>query len=407
MAAAAVKPETPGTGTDVARIPEHPIVTLLDREEARRRILPMLAGQSYERVMVEAYLAVRQNPELAQCTADSLIQSVARAVSTGGTIGRDVHLVPFNVNVAPQGQPKKYEKRAQAIEDYKFIVELMLRTGGAMMVSAKLVFEHEPFKHHEGTRPSIEHSPIMDPAKRGKLIGAYAYAIVRHSLPPVIHVMSVAEIDAIRQQFSKQWKNGAMPDWYPLKTCLRKLQKLVPTNPRLAKLLQFMGTGEPDDILPALPAPSMGELPAAEQRSINYALPPRGTQLPPGGYDYDCGTEQRTPDVPARVATDPRSGTAAAQHAATTPEPYGFEPDAPHPAETQAAEFDFKDDGPLPHEMADDRDADASPLCPKCGKAMHDQRATKSKPTQPDFRCVDAPRRRGEPGCEGVLWSPR
>lgn len=41
--------------------------------------------------------------------------------------------------------------------------------------------------------------------------------------------------------------------------------------------------------------------------------------------------------------------------------------------------------------------ADANPLCPKCGGAMWDNRATKRNPKAPDFKCRDR-------SCDGVIW---
>lgn len=40
------------------------------------------------------------------------------------------------------------------------------------------------------------------------------------------------------------------------------------------------------------------------------------------------------------------------------------------------------------------------PNCPKCGGNMWDNRASKRKPTQPDFKCKDR-------GCDGVIWPPK
>lgn len=39
--------------------------------------------------------------------------------------------------------------------------------------------------------------------------------------------------------------------------------------------------------------------------------------------------------------------------------------------------------------------------CPKCNGDMWDNRASKRKPTQPDFRCKD------KDNCDGVIWPPR
>lgn len=52
-------------------------------------------------------------------------------------------------------------------------------------------------------------------------------------------------------------------------------------------------------------------------------------------------------------------------------------------------------------------DANGMPLCPVCGGAMWDDRASKRNPRAPDFKCRNKPRERGGPGCEGVIWPAR
>ena len=52
-------------------------------------------------------------------------------------------------------------------------------------------------------------------------------------------------------------------------------------------------------------------------------------------------------------------------------------------------------------------DATGMPLCPICGGAMWDDRASKRNPRAPDFKCRNKPRERGGPGCEGVIWPAR
>lgn len=43
-----------------------------------------------------------------------------------------------------------------------------------------------------------------------------------------------------------------------------------------------------------------------------------------------------------------------------------------------------------------------NPSCPECGGAMYDNRLSKTKPTQPDFKCKNY-----KAGCKGVIWPPR
>ena len=43
---------------------------------------------------------------------------------------------------------------------------------------------------------------------------------------------------------------------------------------------------------------------------------------------------------------------------------------------------------------------DAEVTCPKCGGKMWDNRATKTNPKAPDFKCRDR-------SCDGVVWPPK
>jgi hypothetical protein len=61
---------------------------------------------------------------------------------------------------------------------------------------------------------------------------------------------------------------------------------------------------------------------------------------------------------------------------------------APTPASPQAATSD-------------------DPPCPVCGGKMWDDRASKTNPRAPDFKCRNKPKTKGGPGCPGVIWPPK
>jgi recombinational DNA repair protein RecT len=143
--------------------------------------------------------------------------------------------------------PDRWEKRAKALRDWKGDIELVLKSGAARKVDAKCVYANEHFKHEEGTNPYIEHHPIMDPAKRGAMVGAYAFAkLARYEL--VIAAMSVSEIDEIRQAKSKSWKEGPLPAWYARKTMVHQVTQKIPKNPKLAAVLAEFEREEEEEI---------------------------------------------------------------------------------------------------------------------------------------------------------------
>lgn len=192
--------------------------------KAKALLEPMLKplGLEYEQLLSELYFAIQKAPALAKCTPESLLQSAHRILSWGLTIGEKAYLVPFGTE-------------ATAVMDYKGAIDLVVRAGGARYIDAQCVFANEPFAYEQGTSAFIKHQPIMSPAKRGPLIGAYAVAKISGQDVKII-VLSREEIDAVRQKHSKQWKSGKLDDllWYCQKTCVRRIVKQLPMNARMA-----------------------------------------------------------------------------------------------------------------------------------------------------------------------------
>lgn len=235
MTAAAVRPEPTTKALTLVR---EKVSSILLNDEARRQISPLLSqGVSLERVVSTIHQVVADNPELLECTPESLVMAVGKGVKWDLDFGETVHLVPFNVKVSKRNEADRFEKRAKAIRDYKGDIELVVRSGAARAVDAQCFYENEPFKYEQGTRPYIEHHPIVDTVKRGKMLGAYGWALISQRAPLKISVMSVEEIDKIRQEKSKSWKNGPLPDWYARKTMVHQVTKSIPKNPKLAEVL--------------------------------------------------------------------------------------------------------------------------------------------------------------------------
>jgi phage RecT family recombinase len=229
----------PITYNDIMKAPE---LKALTSDQALAIIKPRLSpGITVERVLSEVIGAVQTNPELGECTPTSLVAAVAKATSTGLVIGEKIHLVPFNVNAGTRDKPV-WEKRAQAIRDYKGDIELVIRAGGARLIDAQCFYEKEPFTFRLGTEPKIEHQPLS-PGARGKMVGAYAVAKV--GAYDSRSVMYVDEIDAIRQKFSKQWKGGDLPAWYAKKTVVHQIVKQLPSTPGLNKIRSGDGPRSP------------------------------------------------------------------------------------------------------------------------------------------------------------------
>lgn len=270
--------------------------------EALALIRGAAPGVQVERVFSEVLLAMHQNPKLQECTPVSLVQSVAKAVGWGLTIGEKVHLVPFNVKVRRNNRDE-WEQRAQAIRDYRGDAELVINAGGARFIDAFNFYENEiaegRFVHEQGSEPRVRHQPLP-PSKRGNLAGSYAVAVIGANLPKKIVVMYREEIEEVKRKYSKQWKTKKVNNqdveipledvpWYGPKTCIHRVCKTLPTNPRMEKVLKAFdeeiasfeieeaptATAAPAAEAPSAPAPAAEASAAAdeddsEQRGMRF-----------------------------------------------------------------------------------------------------------------------------------------
>ena len=126
------------------------------------KLLP--AGVSIERFERTVRTAIRLNPLLLECSAESFLGAVMHTAQLGlepGPLGM-VYLVPF-------------KKEVTLIVGYRGYVELAYRSGLVRDVSAVLVHDGDRFEVALGTRPSVSHVPAGAPADR-EITAAYAVA---------------------------------------------------------------------------------------------------------------------------------------------------------------------------------------------------------------------------------------
>jgi phage RecT family recombinase len=256
--------------------------SILLTDAAKQQIMPLLhRGVSIDAVISEVNRAVIENPEILEATPESIIIAVSQCVKWDLSIGETVYLVPFNVNVAKKDEKPNWEKRIKAIRDYKGMVELVVRAGCARSIDANNVYENEikegRFKYHQGSDPWIEHYPLLDPRARGKQAGSYAIARLSGYIKKVVF-LSLEEIEKVRAAHSKQWKTGPLPDWYGPKTCVHRVVKLIPKNPKLAEIIrQFDEEEIADAEFEVVGAAAAGSTPHSADRTSNGGNPGQTT----------------------------------------------------------------------------------------------------------------------------------
>lgn len=226
--------------TAVARRDERaPNVSRRDRNETFRekivafqptlmQVLP--AYVKPERMIALTLTAATKNPDLFDCTLESVALAMLQIAQWDLEIGRTAYLVPFG-------------KTCTAIPAWQGLTELMLRTGHVRDVKPKAVYANEHFVVTEGDAPRLIHTPIFDEKARGGIIAFYAMATLKGG-ERTWEVMTKGDVDAIRARArsknSDAWNNHYVE--MGKKTAIRRLAKRMPMNVQSSELRSALNT---------------------------------------------------------------------------------------------------------------------------------------------------------------------
>ncbi|MEC1863170.1 recombination protein RecT [Bacillus licheniformis] len=201
---------------------------MMERKAAFEMALPKHLDA--DRLIRLAVTEFRKNPMLKECTPESLLGAVMQAAQVGlepDALG-SAYLVPFY-------NKSKKVKEVQLQIGYKGLIELVRRSGQVTSIVANEVYENDEFDFEYGINEKLYHKPTMD-ADRGKLKCFYAYARFKDG-GHAFTVMSVDQIDQIRDKFSKSQKDGKhfgpWVDHYESmakKTVIKQLVKYMPIS---------------------------------------------------------------------------------------------------------------------------------------------------------------------------------
>lgn len=209
--------------TTVAPSKQTPVVRLKHELVARTNAYAALLPRGYapQRLIIGALVAASNNPELQKCDPTSVALALARIAQWGLDVGDTAHLVPYKAKCTP-------------IADYKGYIKLMMDAGARKVVS-EVVREGDFFEWQRGTEEYIKHTGSRNLKK--KITHAYCIVWLKYMVP-YFEIMTIEEIDQVRQQHSHSWKNGPVPEWYARKSVLRRARKYVPTTPQLSLLVR-------------------------------------------------------------------------------------------------------------------------------------------------------------------------
>ncbi len=263
-----------------------------------------------ERMIRMALIAVNRQPELLNCTGESILESIMRAAELGldcsGTLG-EAYLVPFNNKVKGPDGSETWRKSATLIPGYRGLAKLARQSGEVKRIEAEVVYDKDSFIYQKGTAVKVEFRPVLRPG-RGAPIGAYALIEFKDGGIQA-DFMTTVDIEKIRS-ISKQSNGMAWSNHWPemaKKTVWRRLAKWVELSSEKYRQALAMADNEFDfngpDVL------DVRSEPQADGRSHTDALAERlGATAAPAPASKGKRKRTATATTKPKVDTPPDRG---------------------------------------------------------------------------------------------------
>lgn len=191
--------------------------------------LPTHLREKSDGWLAAAFAAVRRDPKLVEAAMESphtLVNALSMAAQKGLTPGtEEFYLTP---------RKSKGRQEVLGVTGYQGEVELMYRAGAVSSVIVENVYSGDKFEYVPGKHDKPIHTVDWFGGDRGKLIGSYAYAIMKDGA-----VSRVVIVDQGRIQRAKDASMGSDSNYSPwvkheaamwLKTAAHDLSKWVPTS---------------------------------------------------------------------------------------------------------------------------------------------------------------------------------
>lgn len=199
-------------------------------------------GMDVDRFLQIAWGVVRRNPDLMECSPDSILSAVAQ----GAQLGLSFDPVLGQAFIIPRG------KKATFMAGYRGLCQLAYRSKRISRIFAEVVCKGDQFEVVMGTDPKIVHVPNMgvDREIEDDWIGAYAVATTVEGVT-FSKFLTAAEIlkrKARSQNTSSQyspWKSD--PKEMYLKTPVRTLAKFLPLSPETEEAIRAAIADEYED----------------------------------------------------------------------------------------------------------------------------------------------------------------
>lgn len=187
--------------------------------EIKKALPSVLTLERFTRITLSA---LSTNPTLSQCAHNSFLGAMMTAAQLGlepNTPLGQAYLIPYR---------NHGRLEAQFQLGYKGLIDLAYRSGEVSTIQAHAVYEKDEFDYELGLEPKLRHVP----AKKDRGEPVCFYAVFRTKDGGYgFEVMSVEDMRAHAQKYSKAYKNGPWQTNFEemaKKTVLKRVLKYAP-----------------------------------------------------------------------------------------------------------------------------------------------------------------------------------
>lgn len=303
------------------------------------------AKAMFDRFVTVAIHAATSDPKILRATRESLIQSIRDSALLGlepvGSTG-DGAIVVYEESVKRERPGRNggmviFEEKipiAHFQPMYRGLLKLARRSDQIAHVDAHVVYQGDEINLDLGSSPSVRHFPVLDGAKRGDVVGAYAVAELTNGRR-YVEWMTKADIEEVRK--SSRGNTSSLSPWVRFwtemarKTVLRRLMKRLPLETMAEHALRIENEAESG---PRLVASSTDQeaTPALESSSRRRLRARFGKETEEPSGDASGGNAPTSPPEPTETAGG-------------TPRPLSVDPTASE-ARDAALEGEIVVDGP-------------------------------------------------------------
>ncbi|MCI8915645.1 MAG: recombinase RecT [Oscillospiraceae bacterium] len=250
--------------------------------EIKKALPSVLTPERFTRITLSA---LSTNRALAQCTPNSFLGAMMTAAQLGlepNTPLGQAYLIPYR---------NHGRLEAQFQLGYKGLLDLAYRSGEVSTIQAHTVYENDELDYELGLEPKLRHVP----AKRDRGNPVYFYAVFRTKDNGYgFEVMSVEDVRAHAQKYSKAYKNGPWQTNFEemaKKTVLKRVLKYAPLKTEFVRAVaadETIKTGLSSDMFD-LPDETVIEAEA-------YVVDETTGEVLSGGNEPDGRTDEEAPD---------------------------------------------------------------------------------------------------------------